>query len=317
MCMDMDRDRDMDIIEDILIRDREDHQGVRISGSTEYVASLISLFRNRFFDMAVHLGEGVPGIWGKTEEAQEEIEIEVEFPAVSKGCLDALRAKVVPTVKNHHRLKIVSSSWVELVEKQIQRSPSRKAELEKKLREDILLGPMKQGGFIGLIHVHPEGKEISLRGGRILSLENRRLVIRRKFSGDNSQYSHRGQHGQYGHQGQYDQRGQYGRYDGLDLPIEEGDYGITEIIENKWFLKHTYYSREGLVKGTYWNINTPIEFYPDHIRYLDLHIDLVQRSGLPPQLIDQEKLERAVAKGLITPDLAFLARDVADSLLLA
>jgi len=311
----MDADMDMDIIEDILIRDREDHQGVRISGSTEYVASLISLFRDRFFDMAVHLGERVPGIWENPEEAKEEIEIEVEFPAVSKRCLDAMRAEVVPTVKNHHRLKIISSSWVELVENQIQRFPSRKAELEKKLREDILLGPMKQGGFIGLIHVHPEGKEISLRGGRILSLENRRLVIRREFSGNTSQHSHHSHGGQYG--GQYGQRSQYGRYDGLDLPIEEGDYGITEIIENKWFLKHTYYSREGSVKGTYWNINTPIEFYPDHIRYLDLHIDLVQRSGLPPRLIDQEKLELAVANGLINPDLAFRACDVADSLLLA
>ena len=263
----------------------------------------------------------------KTEpEAETEMEVEVEFPAVSKAALDVIRARVVPTIENHHRFKIISSSWVELVENQIQRSPSRKAELEKKLREDILLGPMKQGGFIGLIHVHPEGKKISLRGGRILSLENNRLVIRREFSENNSQHGRRGGHhqgrnSQYGQRGQHDAHrghyGHYGRYDGLDLPIEEGDYGTTEAIENNWFLKHTYYSREGSIKGTYWNINTPIEFYPDHIRYLDLHIDVVQMPGLPPRLIDQEKLRRAVAKGLISPELGLRAFDVADSLLSA
>ena len=54
---DRDRGRNGDIIEDILIRDREDHQGVRISGSTEYVVGLISLFRNYFLDMVVRSGE--------------------------------------------------------------------------------------------------------------------------------------------------------------------------------------------------------------------------------------------------------------------
>jgi hypothetical protein len=249
--------------------------------------------------MVVHPGERVPWIWEKMGKAGEQTEIEVEFPALSKARLDALRAGVVPTIKNHHRFKIISSSSVELIEEQIRQSPSRKAEMERKLRDDILLAPMKEEGFIGLVHVHPEGEEISLRGGRILFLENRRLVIKREFSESkgNNHCSH------------------YGSYDGLDLPIEEGDYGITEIMENKWFLKHTYYSREGSVKGMYWNINTPVEFYPDHVRYLDLHIDVVRRPGMQPRLIDQEKLRQAAGQGLINPDLAFRAFDIADFLL--
>jgi predicted RNA-binding protein associated with RNAse of E/G family len=105
------------------------------------------------------------------------------------------------------------------------------------------------------------------------------------------------------------------QYDGLNLPIEEGDYGITETTENSWLVKHTYYSKAGSIKGTYWNINTPVEFYPDHIRYLDLHIDVVQRSGSSPRLIDQEKLEVAVVKGFISRKLAQRAYEVADSVL--
>jgi len=70
--------------------------------------------------------------------------------------------------------------------------------------------------------------------------------------------------------------------------------------ENYWSLKHTYYSSKGLIKGKYWNINTPIEFYPDHIRYLDLHIDVIQRPGAGPKIIDQEKLEKALVRGFIS-----------------
>ncbi|MEW5803655.1 MAG: DUF402 domain-containing protein [bacterium] len=329
---------------DILIHDREDHQGVRIGADKKHAARIISLFRDHFLDMVVRPGEYGQGRRGRRnleqaqrgkmgevaerktdEEVQEEgeskvqervekeaqegvqeaMEIEVEFPGASKAHLDAIRARVIPTVKDHHHLKIIASSRVELAESQIQCFPSARAELEKKLREDVLLGPMRQGCLIGLVHVHPEGEELSLREGKILSLENGRLVILREFTGKDCRHG-KDKNGQNGH---------YGRYDGLNLPIEEGDYGITEAVEHAWFLRHTYYSREGSVKGVYWNINTPIEFYPDHIRYLDLHIDVIQKPGFSPRLIDREKLDRAAAKGLISPELARQAYRVADSLL--
>ena len=40
-----------------------------------------------------------------------------------------------------------------------------------------------------------------------------------------------------------------GRYDGLDLPIERGDYGLTEVKEGSWIVKHSYYSMEKELKG--------------------------------------------------------------------
>ncbi|MEW6381862.1 MAG: DUF402 domain-containing protein [bacterium] len=274
---------------DIKIRDREDHQGVLLSGDRELVVQLISLFRSHFLDMAVR-----PAGFGQRAgecPIEAELEMEIEFPGASKAALDTLRDRVTPTVRNHHLLKIVSSLWVELAEEAIRSMPLLKAKLEEGLRETIVLSPLsRQKGLIGLIHVHPEGQEISLRGGKIISLENSHLVMRREFSEA------------------------HGCYDGLGLPIEQGDYGITEVTENAWFLQHSYYAQDGSLKGTYWNINTPIEFYPDHIRYLDLHIDVVQKPGLVPQIVDREKLDRAVALGLISPELASRACEVASSL---
>jgi len=67
--------------------------------------------------------------------------------------------------------------------------------------------------------------------------------------------------------------------------------------------------------GKYWNINSPIEFYPDHIRYLDLHIDVIQRPGACPKIIDQEKLEKALARGFISKELFQKSFEISQSLI--
>ena len=85
-----------------------------------------------------------------------------------------------------------------------------------------------------------------------------------------------------------------GRYDGLNLPIEEGDYGITEVREGSWCVKHSYYSKGGRLRGDYCNINTPLELYPDGARYLE--VDVVRKVGEKPVIVDRK-------------DLAVLARD--------
>ena len=92
------------------------------------------------------------------------------------------------------------------------------------------------------------------------------------------------------------------------------DYSLTYFKENDWFLKHIYYTSKGLIKGTYWNINTPIEFYPDHIRYLDLHIDVIQRPEADPKIIDQGKLEKALSRGFISEELFQKSFEIAQSL---
>jgi len=106
-----------------------------------------------------------------------------------------------------------------------------------------------------------------------------------------------------------------GRYDGLDLPIEEGDYSLTEVQEGAWYVKHAYYSKGGRLKGEYYNINTPVELYPYGARYLDLEIDVVRRVGGKPSIVDREDLALLAKDGGIGAGLEKKALEVAEGLL--
>ena len=106
-----------------------------------------------------------------------------------------------------------------------------------------------------------------------------------------------------------------GHYDGLDVPIQEGDYGLTEVKEGAWHIKHSYYTREHKLIGDYFNINTPVELYPYGARYLDLEADVVCRTGEKPFLIDREKLALLCRNGCISSDLEKKAAAVAEDLL--
>lgn len=100
-----------------------------------------------------------------------------------------------------------------------------------------------------------------------------------------------------------------GLYDGLNIPKEPGDYAVTEFRHGAWHYETRYYSRGGVLKGIYVNINTPIEIYSDRVRYVDLEIDVVQRPGEPAQIIDEAELERLVH--LVSSTLIERARAVA------
>jgi Ribonuclease G/E len=88
-----------------------------------------------------------------------------------------------------------------------------------------------------------------------------------------------------------------GLYDGLGVAKEPGDRAVTEFVPGRWWYKTRYLSPSGELKGEYYNINTPIEIYPDRIRYVDLELDLVRLPGGEMRLIDEAELDRALAKG--------------------
>lgn len=71
----------------------------------------------------------------------------------------------------------------------------------------------------------------------------------------------------------------------------------------------------GELKGEYFNINTPIEIYPDRITYVDLELDLIRLPGSPPRLLDEERLSDALAKGWLSERLAARAHEVARAVL--
>jgi predicted RNA-binding protein associated with RNAse of E/G family len=70
-------------------------------------------------------------------------------------------------------------------------------------------------------------------------------------------------------------------------------------------LKHTYYDKLGRLKGEFYNINTPIEFFIGFIRYIDLHVDIIK---IPQEkvvkVIDEDKFISAKEAGIIPPKLA-------------
>ena len=88
-------------------------------------------------------------------------------------------------------------------------------------------------------------------------------------------------------------------YDGLNMKIEEGDYTITILCEGGWYYKHLYFRKNGKHLGTYLNINTPIEFYPDRVRYIDLEVDIIIK-GQKRELIDIDKLNSYYNLGYIS-----------------
>jgi probable ribonuclease FAU-1 len=138
-------------------------------------------------------------------------------------------------------------------------------------------------------HIKLSGKPIRPREGILVEAGPEKIVLRRSLS--------------------------QGRYDGLDLPIEKGDFSLSEIREHDWYVKHRYYNQDGKLKGEYYNINTPVEVYPYGARYLDLEIDVIRRPGERPFLTDREELSIARHKGLIGPGLEKKALEVAEDMM--
>jgi hypothetical protein len=270
---------------DVAITDRPDGQGVILEGDPERAVQVMEALRTVLLDVVFR--RLTP------PENKDTVTYDVEFPYLSKVSLDRIRGEVVPTLDGHHRFRIICSEYVDLIEREMEKYPFKMAKMEEAVRERLILDALEEGKVLRIEHVKPEGNVIQLRGGGITSLsaDKREMLIRRDLSG--------------------------GRYDGLGLIIEEGDYAITHVKEGDWLVKHSYYSAEGGLRGEYWNINTPVEFYPDRIRYIDLHVDVVLRRGGSPEIIDRDQLDRLADEGSVNEELARKALRIAEALALS
>jgi hypothetical protein len=95
-----------------------------------------------------------------------------------------------------------------------------------------------------------------------------------------------------------------GIYDGLNVSKEIGDYAISVVREGEWHIQHEYFTRSGISKGMYFNINTPPEILPNGtIRYVDLEVDLVKVAGSGCKLIDSEGFRKLIAEQSITQEI--------------
>ncbi len=267
---------------EILIRDREDLQGIELRGEADHLCELLTPMQQSLLDATiVNL---LP-----TDDSEPVVIANVELPGAAKEKLDGIRSGVLPTLRNHHRLKIINPNLLEVAEVELARYPERRDELEKKLVKETILDPLTREGVVKLEHIRPSGKPMRPREGTLRFLGENRMVFKRNFS--------------------------KGRYDGLDLPIGDGDYCLTEIREGGWCVRHSYFSKDHHRIGEYFNINTPTELYPFGARYVDLEVDVIQRAGEKAFAIDREKLLMLARKGCIGQGLQERAVQVAEDIL--
>ncbi|AMQ18434.1 DUF402 domain-containing protein [Thermococcus peptonophilus] len=209
---------------------------------------------------------------------------EVEFGGGAKRKLDEIRNKVVPTVEGHHQLKAKDPELgfaVEIAEGILSKVPGQRVKVNQGFWEALVenKGP-KKGWLFTLEHVKPDGQRIRIGPGEVLEVSHNplRVTIKRHLK-----------------------PGKF--YDGLELPIEFGDYAITELEAGKWWFVHRYYDKNGNLKGEYYNINTPVEIYPDGARYVDLEVDIVKWPDGKKEIIDQEELKEHYEEGIISEKL--------------
>jgi len=214
--------------------------------------------------------------------------MDVEFPASSKKKLDEVRGSVAPTMDGHHYYKACGdevASALDMAEKLLEKDCSRE-EVKDLFKETIEVQYPSEGSTIEIMHAKLDGKVFHLGTALIEAYDHGKSLIRfrRVFRGE-------------------------GFYDGLGTRKELGDYAVTEVKIGEWHSRTQYFSRDGRLKGTYINLNTPIELYPHGIRYVDLEVDVCIWPDGRVKVLDEEKLDNAVAEGLVTEKLVGIVRE--------
>jgi protein associated with RNAse G/E len=258
------------------ILDREDMEGIEFHGERARVEEAAIALRKRFFD----------AIWRSKADAAPEI----EFPSEAKKALDEIRNRVLPTVPGHHHFRIVASDYVNLIEeKTLSGHPETRGSAGRGMEKSLIWGAYLEGREIKIEHVKIDGQAIFLSEGAVLEkdFDRRRLVLKRsRFKGRT-------------------------RYDGLGIEKREGDYAVSEIQEGFWHYQHTYFRSDGTLIGRYVNINTPVEFYPDRVRYVDLEVDVVQMPEGRVFITDEAELEERFREGYLSAELVETAKRAA------
>ncbi|MBS7645179.1 MAG: DUF402 domain-containing protein [Candidatus Bathyarchaeia archaeon] len=279
---------------DILIVDKEDHQGVKITGEASEMDGVVEYLRKSLPDAVVREHHGLPlgdlSSGGRFRLTTGYLSFEVELPGASKLLLDDIRNLVKPTLIGHHQLKIVDSRRVEAAEALLDGSDEARRRISREVKGELVYGRLPPGSEVRFEHVKLDGRILDLRPGRIVQSGAGALKVERRGFKPG------------------------GFYDGVRVPRMEGDYALTEVREGAWFIKHSYYGREGELKCEYYNVSTPVELYPDRVRYVDLEVDVVREAGGRLRIIDVEELDLMVSEGYLSGELAAKARRTAEDI---
>jgi len=217
------------------------------------------------------------------EEGEQLAFITLTRPA--KEMLDNVRSKVIATIHGHHMFKSIDrnlSNHVDLLEYLVSRNRANPEDTGKGLLE-YCIEQLKSKDRIEIIHIKPDGTKIRLTPGVIDSIEylddDIKIVVKRVFR-------------------------KPGVYDGLQVAKEPGDYDLMEIRYNSWLIIHSYHSKEGKLKGTYININTPPELSTTHIVYHDLILDIVKKPEEEEyKLLDVDEFIDLIKRNIISKNI--------------
>ncbi|MGQ4554417.1 DUF402 domain-containing protein [Halobellus sp. GM3] len=223
------------------------------------------------------------------------------FGRESRFALDDARRAVTATMPGHHRTKAASesaSAGVDLAEALCGDGAlgtvdgGADSDLDSEFPFGVVtrqFGPV-EGDVVAIRHGKPDGRAFSLGRGEVTDWEGDGTVaVERTLSGS-------------------------GTYDGLGTRREAGDTALTKFREGRWWYPTVYRSAEGDPRGTYVNVCTPVECFPDEIRYVDLHVDVVKRPDGTVERVDDDELDAAVEAGEVPEAAAKNARAVATSL---
>lgn len=214
--------------------------------------------------------------------------------------LDARRRDVVPTMPGHHRIKAgtgAAGTAVDFVEQVCDDIAPRTAAGDgngdqKGVGADFpfdavtrQFGP-HEGDTVAIGHGKPGGRRIELGPGEVTERGDRRVTVERELSGG-------------------------GTYDALGTQRHEGDIATTKFREARWWYPTAYRGADGERRGTYVNVCTPVEIFPEEVRYVDLHVDVVKHADGTVERVDDDELDEAIEAGLVSEQLAAKARSVA------
>lgn len=218
--------------------------------------------------------------------------VHIWFGRESRFTLDDHRRRVESTMPGHHRVKAATdaaSAGVDFAEALVDFDGD--GEKGEAFPFDVVtaqFGP-HEGDRIAIGHGKPDGRLVTLGRGTVTSIGDGTLTLEREMSPG-------------------------GTYDALGVERRAGDVAVTKFAEGRWWYATVYRGAEGERRGTYANVCTPVEVFPERVRYVDLHVDVVKGPDGVVERVDDDELDAAVAAGNVSEELADRARAVATKL---
>lgn len=215
--------------------------------------------------------------------------VEVRFYGASLIKLDSARSTVCPTMPRHHTFKAWRGAYPMVVDLLESLHPSLPMERLSQASDYLLSKALKPGSAVSIKHIKPQGGALSLTPGKVVDVSGGLLKLERRFKAG-------------------------GVYDGIKVAKEEGDRGLTVFKEGCWVSYTAYFSREGLLKGAYFNISTPPVIRPREVCYIDLLVDVVWTPMNGAKVVDVDEVALAAERGWLPKRLANKAMEVAERL---